>query len=184
MPPERSKKSLVVSVVGDGFVYVRGLGERYSATQLNGAVIPTTEPEKRVVPLDLFPSGMIDNIKIAKTYSPDLPGEFSGGLVADPIDGVSLQGAPQRIDEAGLQQPRPPAARFLSYPGTAVVPTSGASALEIARCPVSSDPISASSRAAWPPDQLQTYGRAFADVWEPNKINRVRPADRLVRQRR
>src|SRR5262249_18479636 len=56
-----------VSVVGDGFVYVRGLGERYSATQLNGAVIPTTEPEKRVVPLDLFPTGMIENIKIAKT---------------------------------------------------------------------------------------------------------------------
>ena len=70
-----------VSVVGDGFVYVRGLGERYSATQLNGAVVPTTEPEKRVVPLDLFPTGLIENIKIAKTYSPDLPAEFSGGLV-------------------------------------------------------------------------------------------------------
>ena len=70
-----------VSVVGSGFVYVRGLGERYSATQLNGAVIPTTEPEKRVVPLDMFPSGMIESIKIAKTYSPDLPAEFSGGLV-------------------------------------------------------------------------------------------------------
>ncbi len=56
-----------VSVVGDGFVFVRGLGERYSATQLNGAVIPTTEPEKRVVPLDLFPAGMIESIKIAKT---------------------------------------------------------------------------------------------------------------------
>ena len=64
-----------------GIVYVRGLGERYSSTQLNGAVVPTTEPEKRVVPLDLFPSGLIENIKIAKTYSPDLPAEFSGGLV-------------------------------------------------------------------------------------------------------
>ena len=70
-----------VSVVGGGFVYVRGLGERYNSTQLNGAAIPTTEPEKRVAPLDLFPASLIENIKIAKTYSPDLPAEFSGGVV-------------------------------------------------------------------------------------------------------
>ena len=61
-------------------VYVRGLGERYSATMRNNAIIPTTEPERRVVPLDLFPTALIDNIKVLKTYSPDLPGEFSGGL--------------------------------------------------------------------------------------------------------
>jgi outer membrane receptor protein involved in Fe transport len=70
-----------VSVVDGGFVYVRGLGERYSSTMLNNAMIPTTEPERRVVPLDLFPASLIDNIKILKTYSADLPGEFSGGLV-------------------------------------------------------------------------------------------------------
>ena len=70
-----------VSVVDGGYVYVRGLGERYSSTMLNNAMIPTTEPEKRVVPLDLFPAALIENIKILKTYSPELPGEFSGGLV-------------------------------------------------------------------------------------------------------
>ena len=70
-----------VSVVDNGYVYVRGLGERYSATMLNNAVLPSTEPERRVVPLDLFPASLIDNIKILKTYSSDLPGEFSGGLV-------------------------------------------------------------------------------------------------------
>ncbi|MDX2149257.1 MAG: TonB-dependent receptor [Bryobacteraceae bacterium] len=70
-----------VSIVGEGFVYVRGLGERYSATMLNNSIITTTEPEKRVVPLDLFPAALIDNIKVLKTYTPDLPGEFSGGLV-------------------------------------------------------------------------------------------------------
>lgn len=70
-----------VSIVDGGYVYVRGLGERYSSTMLNNAMLPTTEPERRVVPLDLFPSTLIDNIKIVKTYSPDLPGEFSGGLV-------------------------------------------------------------------------------------------------------
>lgn len=70
-----------VSIVESGYVYVRGLGERYSATMLNNAMIPTTEPERRVVPLDLFPAALIDNIKVLKTYTPDLPGEFSGGLV-------------------------------------------------------------------------------------------------------
>jgi outer membrane receptor protein involved in Fe transport len=70
-----------ISVVDNGFVFVRGLGERYSATMLNNAIIPTTEPERRVVPLDLFPANLIDNIKVLKTYTPDLPGEFSGGLV-------------------------------------------------------------------------------------------------------
>jgi len=70
-----------VSIVDNGYVYVRGLGERYSSTMLNNAMIPTTEPEKRVVPLDLFPAALIDSIKVLKTYSPDLPGEFSGGVV-------------------------------------------------------------------------------------------------------
>lgn len=70
-----------ISIAENGYVFVRGLGERYSATMLNNAIIPTTEPERRVVPLDLFPANLIDNIKVLKTYSPDLPGEFSGGLV-------------------------------------------------------------------------------------------------------
>ncbi len=70
-----------VSVVGDGFVYVRGLGERYSATMLNNALITTTEPDKRVVPLDLFPAKLLDNVRVVKSYTADLPGEFSGGLV-------------------------------------------------------------------------------------------------------
>jgi outer membrane receptor protein involved in Fe transport len=70
-----------VSIVDNGYVYVRGLGERYSATMLNNAMLTTTEPERRVVPLDLFPAALIDNITVLKTYTPDLPGEFSGGLV-------------------------------------------------------------------------------------------------------
>jgi hypothetical protein len=56
-----------VSVVGDGYVYVRGLGERYSSTMLNNAMIPSTEPERRVVPLDLFPAALIDKVKVLKT---------------------------------------------------------------------------------------------------------------------
>ncbi len=69
-----------VSVV-DRFVFVRGLGERYSNTSLNDALIPTTEPDRKVVPMDLIPSNLLQSVKILKTFTPDQPGEFSGGLV-------------------------------------------------------------------------------------------------------
>ena len=70
-----------VSTVDSKFVYVRGLGDRYSQTLLNGANVPSPEPDKRAIPLDLFPTNLLESITISKTYSPDFPGEFSGGSV-------------------------------------------------------------------------------------------------------
>ena len=70
-----------LSVVDNQYVFVRGLGERYSNTTLAGSVLPTTEPDKKVVPLDLFPAGLIDSVQVAKTYSADKSAEFAGGLV-------------------------------------------------------------------------------------------------------
>jgi len=70
-----------VSVVDNQSVFVRGLGERYSNTTLAGVTLPTTEPDRRVVPLDLFPTGMIDSVQVSKTYAPDKPSQFAGGLV-------------------------------------------------------------------------------------------------------
>ena len=70
-----------VSVVEGQSVFVRGLGERYSNTTLAGATLPTTEPDRRVVPLDLFPTGLIDSVQVSKTYTPDKPSQFAGGLV-------------------------------------------------------------------------------------------------------
>jgi hypothetical protein len=70
-----------VSVVDGKYVYVRGLGERYSNTTLNGAPLPSPEPDKKVVPLDLIPSGLLESVVTSKTYSPDQPGDYAGGLV-------------------------------------------------------------------------------------------------------
>lgn len=70
-----------LSVVDNQYVFVRGLGERYSNTTLAGAVLPTTEPDKKVVPLDMFPAGLLDSVQVAKSYSPDKSAEFAGGLV-------------------------------------------------------------------------------------------------------
>lgn len=70
-----------VTVQEGKFVFVRGLGERYTTTSLNGARIPSPEPERKVVPLDLFPSGILQTITTAKTFTPDLSGDFSGAQV-------------------------------------------------------------------------------------------------------
>lgn len=70
-----------VTVQDGKYVFVRGLGERYTTTSLNGARIPSPEPERKVVPLDVFPSGLIQTITTAKTFTPDQAGDFSGGRV-------------------------------------------------------------------------------------------------------
>jgi outer membrane receptor protein involved in Fe transport len=70
-----------LSVVGSGFVYVRGLGDRYSLALLNGSPLPSPEPLRRVVPLDLFPTGVIASSLVQKSYSVNFPGEFGGGVI-------------------------------------------------------------------------------------------------------
>lgn len=70
-----------LSIVGGRFAYVRGLGDRYSAALLNGSPLPSPEPLRRTVPLDLFPSGILDTISVQKTYSSNYPAEFGGGLI-------------------------------------------------------------------------------------------------------
>lgn len=71
-----------LSVVDNQYVFVRGLGERYSNTTMSGSTLPTTEPDKKVVPLDLFPAGLLDSVQVSKSYSPDRSAEFAGGLVS------------------------------------------------------------------------------------------------------
>ena len=70
-----------LSVVEGRFVYVRGLGERYSSALLNGSPLPSPEPLQRVVPLDLFPSSILAGVTVQKTWSANLPGEFGGGVI-------------------------------------------------------------------------------------------------------
>jgi outer membrane receptor protein involved in Fe transport len=70
-----------VTVQDGRYVFVRGLGERYTTASLNGARVPSPEPEKRVVPLDMFPSGLLQSVTTAKTFTPNLQGDFAGALV-------------------------------------------------------------------------------------------------------
>ncbi|MGH7341093.1 MAG: carboxypeptidase regulatory-like domain-containing protein, partial [Candidatus Rokuibacteriota bacterium] len=70
-----------VSVQDGRYVLVRGLGERYTTTSLNSARLPSPEPERKIVPLDLFPSGLLQSIVTSKTFTPDQPGDFTGAQV-------------------------------------------------------------------------------------------------------
>lgn len=73
---------VVGATVTEGkYVYIRGLGDRYSNTQLNGTLLPTSDPDKQSVQMDLIPSKLLDNIVVSKSFSPDKPGNFSGGSV-------------------------------------------------------------------------------------------------------
>lgn len=63
------------------YVYVRGLGERYSSVQVNGAQVPSPELTRNVLPLDIIPSSIVESLKVQKAYSPDLPAHFGGGNV-------------------------------------------------------------------------------------------------------
>ncbi|QTN20495.1 TonB-dependent receptor [Brevundimonas sp. AJA228-03] len=70
-----------LSIVEGRFIYVRGLGERYSSALLNGSPLPSPEPLQRVVPLDLFPAEILEGVTVQKTYSVNFPGEFGGGVI-------------------------------------------------------------------------------------------------------
>jgi len=75
------KRVTGLTLVDGQFIYVRGLGERYSSVLLNGAVLPSPDPTRRVLPMDLFPTAIISQIVIQKTADSSMPGEFGGGTV-------------------------------------------------------------------------------------------------------
>ena len=70
-----------VSLINDKFIFVRGISERYSNTTLNGAVLTSTEPDKKAFSFDMLPSDFLEQASIKKSFTPDLPGNFAGGLV-------------------------------------------------------------------------------------------------------
>lgn len=97
---EAAQRVVGATVVGGRFVFVRGLGERYTNALLNGAPLPSPEPDRNTVPLDLFPSMVLDSLTIVKQFTPDMPADFAGGSVRiqtrdfpkQPLFQISLNG--------------------------------------------------------------------------------------------
>ncbi len=75
------KKVVGVSVKNGKYVYVRGLGDRYTKTILNKMDIPGLDPDRNTIQMDLFPTAILDNVLVYKTFTADLPADFTGGVV-------------------------------------------------------------------------------------------------------
>jgi TonB-dependent receptor len=163
-----------LSLVDNQYVYVRGLGERYSNTMLAGSVIPTTEPDKKVVPLDLFPTGLIDSVQVNKSFSPDRSAEFAGGLVQ--IIPMKLPTGPT-IDLAygishystatGKQIPLSPLGNHdvWGYDGGARALPSGIPNNKIVRQGIYTPDV------GYSPDQISAFGRLLGNQWRPTDRN-------------
>ena len=86
-----------LNLVNGEFIYVRGLGERYSSTLLNGARVPSVDLSRSVIPLDLFPTFVVESLRVQKSYSPDVPAAFGGGQIE-----IRTRGLPDGLT-AGVQ---------------------------------------------------------------------------------
>jgi outer membrane receptor protein involved in Fe transport len=75
------KRVTGVSIEGGKYVYVRGLGDRYSKTTLNGLDLPGLDPDRNTLQMDIFPSNLIDNMMVSKNFSAELPADFTGGML-------------------------------------------------------------------------------------------------------
>ena len=160
-----------VSVVEGQSVFVRGLGERYSNTTLAGATLPTTEPDRRVVPLDLFPTGLIDSVQVSKTYTPDKPSQFAGGLVE--IVPMKLPDATSfELSAGGGWNSMTTGAQGLGYPGggrdwagfddgTRSLPIGFPDRKVVRRGRFSPEGV------GFTPGELQQIGLSFDNVWDP-----------------
>lgn len=84
--PDKSSSDVIKRVTGasiqnDKFAVIRGLNDRYNASFINGAPLPSTESDRKAFAYDIFPSGIIDNLIIYKTATPDKTAEFGGGII-------------------------------------------------------------------------------------------------------
>lgn len=75
------KKISGASIQDNKFAIIRGLNDRYNAAYLNDAPLPSSESDRKAFAFDIFPVNMLENLSIVKTASPDLPGEFAGGII-------------------------------------------------------------------------------------------------------
>jgi outer membrane receptor protein involved in Fe transport len=163
------KRVTGLSVVDGKYVYVRGLGERYSSVLLNGAPIPSPDYTRRVVPLDLFPNELLDGVIVQKAYSPDMPGEFGGGTVQLRTREVPqafflrAQGSLGYVDgttgESGLRYRGGGHDWLGSDDGTRAMPADLAASTAGGRF---LRPQSPSNPGGATPQQLQDYGRELA----------------------
>jgi TonB-dependent receptor len=164
------KRVTGASIVDNKYVYVRGLGERYSSTSIDGVRVTSPEPGKRVVPLDLVPASLLENVVVQKTYTADRPGEFGGGDVQ-----VLTKAFPgRRTVNASLSQGYDDGSTFRhgfrtygSDGSDALGFGTGSRALPALVAALTHD--RAATAANFGGDTLEAMGRAFRNEWSPRR---------------
>ena len=172
---EAIKRVTGVSIVGGRYVFVRGLGERYSNTLLNNVEIPSPEPNRRVVPMDIFPASLLASLQTVKTFSPDQPGGFAGGSVQvftkdfpeELTMSLSMSSGfnTQVTGEDGLTYPGG-SLDFLGFDdGSRALPS-------LVEDEAADLPIRERGRftpLGFTPQEIQAFGQSFANVWSPER---------------
>ena len=173
---EAIKRVTGVSIVGGRYVFVRGLGERYSNTLLNNVEIPSPEPNRRVVPMDIFPASLLASLQTVKTFSPDQPGGFAGGSVQ-----VFTKDFPEELTmslsmSTGFNT-QATGQEGLTYPGgdfDFLGFDDGSRKLpSIIQDEAPDTPIRERGRfttAGFTQEKIQEFGRSFENVWSPESI--------------
>ncbi len=164
-----------VTLIGDKYVFVRGLGERYSGTTINGSSLPTTETEKRVVPLDLFPAKLLETVNVVKTYTPDKPGDFGSGVVemtttAFPSTSSLKVSLGTGYHSAATGEP------FRRYAGGLSRTGGGGQRIPSS---IPSEPLRRSSifdPNGFTPAELETFGEALIGNWTGRETSAAQPA--------
>ena len=177
---EAMKQVTGASVVDGKYVYIRGLGDRYTSTQLNGAEIPSADPYRRAGSVDIIPSNLIDNIVTVKSFTPDRPGDFSGGTVdiktKDFPDVLNLKfsvsgsyNTQTTFNSNGPIGYSGGATDWLGYDdGTRSVPGVVKDGLQNGYYPT--PPSSFDSEGTESLDELQTYSQAFNPLMTPSPM--------------
>ena len=78
---DAAKRVTGVSIEGGKYVYVRGLGDRYSKTTMNGVDIPGLDPDRNSIQMDIFPTALLNNLIVSKNFTAEMPADFTGGLI-------------------------------------------------------------------------------------------------------
>lgn len=157
-----------VTIVDNKFVFVRGTSERYSNTILNGTAISGSEPEKKSFSFDMFPSNLLENIVIAKTFTPDVPGDFAGGNVQ-----LSTVEFPEyftvRADVNSGFNTKASLKDFQSYDGG----TRDWLGMDDGKRSIPKGIPADVSKAALTPEALQTAGRLFQNNWKTSSTGKA-----------
>ena len=168
-----------LTLVGGQFIFIRGLGERFSTTLVNGAAVPSPDATRRVVPLDLFPTNILESVIVQKTYSADRPAEFAGGTVE-----LRTRGIPDAFFfNLNLQTGINDNTTFrdgLTYKGGGTDFTSyddGARALPDSIADATKNggtiqPASVFNPNGFTPTQIEKFGEDLSGVWDVNRKKR------------